>query len=439
MNENNPSHQAAEYELYKRIKLLGEGAFGKAYLVEDLQTHELLVQKQMDTKNMSQEEKKETQKEAKILQALNHPNIVKFKEVYTTKKGKLCIIMEYADGGDIGKIIKESKGKYLNENQIIDWFTQICLALKHVHDRKIIHRDLKGQNIFLTKNNLIKLGDFGIARVLTKTIDKAKTMVGTPYYLSPEIIESKPYSFKTDIWSLGVILYELCALRPPFNAESLHFLALKIVKGQYPPIPLSFSKETKNLISQLLQVDPQRRPTITEILKIQTINERVKKFLTEAVRQIEFSHTILHNKKCEHIEQDESKLEFPGEELLDNNNKDIINQKNEYDNTSSFILDCKIDQDEEQSINVLVSGYSALEELILKIEQSLGEEKFKKAYNKMKLELNKYNELDELEKKYGQNKYRDVLDFFTEDEIDKYLRLIITLIIMEENLAKNVN
>ncbi len=90
---------------------------------------------------------------------------------------------------------------------------------------------MKGQNIFLTKNNMIKLGDFGIARVLSKTYDKAKTMVGTPYYLSPEIIESKPYSFKTDIWSLGVILYELCAQRPPFNAESLHFLALKIVRG----------------------------------------------------------------------------------------------------------------------------------------------------------------------------------------------------------------
>jgi NIMA (never in mitosis gene a)-related kinase 1/4/5 len=128
------------------------------------------------------------------------------------------------------------------------------------------------------------LGDFGIARVLNKTFDKAKTMVGTPYYLSPEIIESKPYSFKTDIWSLGVILYELCTLKPPFNAESLHFLALKIVKGQYPSIPNHFSKEMKNLISVLLSVDPMRRPNITEILKIPAINERVKNFLSEAVR-----------------------------------------------------------------------------------------------------------------------------------------------------------
>lgn len=114
--------------------------------------------------------------------------------------------------------------------------------MKHVHDRKILHRDIKGQNIFLTKNNTIKLGDFGIARVLNKTQDKARTVVGTPYYLSPEIIENKPYSFKSDVWSMGVLLYEMCALTPPFNANSLQFLALKIVKGSYQQIAGNYSK-----------------------------------------------------------------------------------------------------------------------------------------------------------------------------------------------------
>lgn len=152
------------------------------------------------------------------------------------------------------------------ENQILDWFTQICLALKHVHDRKIIHRDLKCQNIFLTKNGIIKLGDFGIARVLSNTRENARTMVGTPYYLSPEIIENKPYSFKSDMWSLGVVLYELCALNPPFTGNSLHFLALKIVKGSYSPIPSTYSKELKGLVASLLQTDPSKRPTANSIL-----------------------------------------------------------------------------------------------------------------------------------------------------------------------------
>ena len=98
--------------------------------------------------------------------------------------------------------------------------------MKHVHDRKILHRDIKCQNVFVCKNGCIKLGDFGIARVLRNTMEVAKSMVGTPYYLSPEIIEGRPYSFKSDIWSLGVMLYEMCALRPPFEGSSMHYLSL---------------------------------------------------------------------------------------------------------------------------------------------------------------------------------------------------------------------
>jgi len=194
--------------------------------------------------------------------------------------------------------IKSQRGQYLTEIQIIDWFTQICLGLKHVHDRKILHRDLKGQNIFLTKTNILKLGDFGIARVLSSTRENARTMVGTPYYLSPEIIGGKPYSFKSDIWSLGVILYELCALRPPFDASSLAFLAAKISKGQYSPIPQHFSKELKTLVATLLQVDPSKRPNTNMILKMPIVQTRIKSFLSESIRIKEFSHTILHRQVC---------------------------------------------------------------------------------------------------------------------------------------------
>lgn len=121
-------------------------------------------------------------------------------------------------------------------------------------------------------------------------------MVGTPYYLSPEIINGKGYNFKSDIWSLGVVLYELCALKPPFDASTLAFLAMKIVKGQYNPIPSVYSKELKNLISMLLQVDPNKRPNTNQILKTPIIQERIKKFLSDSIRVVEFSHTIIHNK-----------------------------------------------------------------------------------------------------------------------------------------------
>jgi NIMA (never in mitosis gene a)-related kinase len=197
-----------------------------------------------------------------------HPYIIKFKEVYVTRSDKLVLVMEYAQGGDLSKRISEqkSRGRYFEEELILDWFTQICLAIKHVHDRKIIHRDIKGQNIFLTSTNKCKLGDFGIARALTSTLEKVKTVIGTPYYLSPEIIESKPYSFASDIWSLGVLLYEMCMLKPPFVGQSLQFLALKIVQGQYEPLHPSFSMSMRNLVNSMLQLDPNRRPSVNQIV-----------------------------------------------------------------------------------------------------------------------------------------------------------------------------
>ena len=117
---------------------------------------------------MSEEEKKNTYREAKILELLSHPGIIHFREIYKNSAGELCIVMDYADGGDLSKMIKEKKaqGQRLEETKILNLFAQMVLAIKHVHDRKILHRDLKSGNVFLTKNGIVKLGDFGIARML---------------------------------------------------------------------------------------------------------------------------------------------------------------------------------------------------------------------------------------------------------------------------------
>lgn len=168
--------------------------------------------------------------------------------------------------------------------------------MKHIHDRKILHRDLKSQNIFLTKRNMIKLGDFGIAKVLSNTKSKAQTIVGTPYYLSPEIIENTPYSFKSDIWSLGVLLYEMCALQPPFNATSLHQLASRIIAGQYEKVPSHFSPNLNTLLRTLLVKNPVSRPSVNQILKMPLIRARVGNYLDADDFRDEFSHTLLHNK-----------------------------------------------------------------------------------------------------------------------------------------------
>lgn len=240
---------------------------------------------------MSKKDKENAYQEGKILSQLSHPNIIKFTEVIIEKQD-ICppitclhIVMGYADEGDLLQKIKEQQqhlqGKLFQEDQIINWFTQICLAIKHIHDRKILHRDIKSQNIFLTKTGRILLGDFGIAKCLNNTIDKAKTIVGTPYYLSPEIINNEPYEYKSDIWSLGVLLYEMCMLTVPFNAQNFPQLTIKIIKGSYPPVSQLFSKELIGVVKNLLSVNIKQRPTINEILSYPILKSRIRLFLNE--------------------------------------------------------------------------------------------------------------------------------------------------------------
>lgn len=178
--------------------------------------------------------------------------------------------MDYADDGDLYKKIEIQKelGKYMSENQILDWFVQMALATKHIHDHRILHRDLKTQNIFMSKNGQIKLGDFGIARVLQHTSDCAKTAIGTPYYLSPEIWQNMPYNQKSDVWSLGCILYEMVTLKHAFDATSIKGLVLKILRNNYPEIPKQYSKDLKDLISSMLIKDPVKRPSINKVLEM---------------------------------------------------------------------------------------------------------------------------------------------------------------------------
>uniref|UniRef100_A0A3Q2DK20 non-specific serine/threonine protein kinase n=1 Tax=Cyprinodon variegatus TaxID=28743 RepID=A0A3Q2DK20_CYPVA len=241
---------------YEVIRQIGEGAFGKALLVRDRRVdgEKLCVVKQISLKKMSSKEKEASKKEVILLSQMNHPNIVSFITTFQ-EKGGLYIVMEYCDGGDLLKRINMQRGIPFSEEQIVDWFIQICLGLKHIHDRKVLHRDIKSQNIFLTDGGMkVKLGDFGIARMLNNTLEMARTCVGTPYYLSPEICESRPYNNKTDIWSLGCVLYELCSLKHPFEGSSLRQLVSKICRGRYTPVPSRYSHDLRLLVTQLFKV-----------------------------------------------------------------------------------------------------------------------------------------------------------------------------------------
>nr|XP_020020029.1 serine/threonine-protein kinase Nek1 isoform X1 [Castor canadensis] len=218
---------------------------------------------------------------------MKHPNIVQYRESFE-ENGSLYIVMDYCEGGDLFKRINAQKGILFQEDQILDWFVQICLALKHVHDRKILHRDIKSQNIFLTKDGTVQLGDFGIARVLNSTVELARTCIGTPYYLSPEICENKPYNNKSDIWALGCVLYEMCTLKHAFEAGNMKNLVLKIISGSFPPVSLHYSYDLRSLVSQLFKRNPRDRPSVNSILEKGFIAKRIEKFLSPQLIAEEF-------------------------------------------------------------------------------------------------------------------------------------------------------
>ncbi|XP_075840635.1 serine/threonine-protein kinase Nek5 isoform X3 [Microtus pennsylvanicus] len=205
--------------------------------------------------------------------------------------------MEYCDGGDLMQRIQRQRGVLFSEDQILCWFVQISLGLKHIHDRKILHRDIKSQNIFLSKNGMVaKLGDFGTARALNNSMELAQTCAGTPYYLSPEICQNRPYNNKTDIWSLGCVLYELCTLKHPFESNNLHHLVLKICQGRVTPISPHFSPDLQSLIPQLFKVCPQDRPSINSLLKRPFLETLIARHFSPEVhsRRIQ-SHARMQN------------------------------------------------------------------------------------------------------------------------------------------------
>ncbi|XP_070764810.1 serine/threonine-protein kinase Nek1 [Enoplosus armatus] len=278
---------------YEKVKKIGEGSFGKAILVKSKEDGHQYVIKEIGISGMSSKERQESRKEVAVLANMSHPNIVQYKESFE-EGGCLYIVMDYCEGGDLFKKINSQKGVLFSEEQILDWFVQICLALKHVHDRKILHRDIKSQNIFLTKDGTVQLGDFGIARVLNSTVELARTCIGTPYYLSPEICENKPYNNKSDIWALGCVLYEMCTLKHAFEAGNMKNLVLKIIRGSYPPVSVHYSQELRSLLAQLFKRNPRERPSVSSILDKAFLTCRIERFLTPQIIAQEFRHTFLH-------------------------------------------------------------------------------------------------------------------------------------------------
>ncbi|XP_023817579.1 serine/threonine-protein kinase Nek3 [Oryzias latipes] len=264
-------------EKYTQLKVVGEGSFGRAVLVQWISTQEKYVVKEIQLpKNESK--LRDSRKEAILLSRMKHPNIVAFREAFEMTD-LLCIVMEYCSGGDLLQRIQQQKATNFCTENILRWFAQMCAGAQHIHDKRVLHRDLKSKNIFLTGDGSVKLGDFGSACVLNSSKAYAHAYVGTPYYVAPEIWDNKPYNNKSDVWSLGCVLYELCALQHPFQASSWKSLILKVCRGAYPPLPRHLPYELLHLMKQIFKTNPKDRPSVQTILTSHRVSKLLRSHL----------------------------------------------------------------------------------------------------------------------------------------------------------------
>ncbi|NXL45591.1 NEK11 kinase, partial [Podilymbus podiceps] len=278
---------------YTIQRKLGNGSFGSVYVVSDRKAKQgegLKVLKEISIGDLKPNETVEANLEAQLLSKLDHPAIVKFYASFV-ERDSFCIITEYCEGGDLDFKIQEYKesGKMFTQRQITDWFIQLLLGVNYMHERRILHRDLKTKNIFL-KNNLLKIGDFGVSRFLMGSCDLATTFTGTPYYMSPEALKHQGYNTKSDIWSLGCILYEMCCMNHAFSGHNFLSIVLKIVEGDTPSLPDRYPSKLNAVLCSMLNKNPSLRPAAAEILKIPYIEEQLKNI------QYEFADMTVEDK-----------------------------------------------------------------------------------------------------------------------------------------------
>ncbi|KAI0708947.1 kinase-like protein [Cerioporus squamosus] len=297
---------ASPLDLYDSLDIIGNGSFGIIRKVRRKTDGLVFARKELNFERMTERDRKQIVAEVNILKDLHHEHIVRYHDRHVDRDaGILYILMEYCGGGDLSSIIKQAlrHNRLIPEDTIWNYFMQILLALNYCHhpnsshgrtssvgtadgegkERRpqILHRDLKPDNVFLDESNNVKLGDFGLSKALAQA-SFANTYVGTPYYMSPELMQEKAYDSKSDIWSLGCLIYELCALKPPFHEAKTHAeLSILIRNGRVPPLPKGYSPALTTVIKSMLNLNPAMRPSATQLLQHEKIDLALKVFETQ--------------------------------------------------------------------------------------------------------------------------------------------------------------
>eukprot|EP00756_Hemistasia_phaeocysticola_P030172 Hpha_TRINITY_DN16275_c2_g3::TRINITY_DN16275_c2_g3_i1::g.16117::m.16117/K08857/NEK1_4_5; NIMA (never in mitosis gene a)-related kinase 1/4/5 len=306
-----PGDQSARFV---KVKKIGSGSHGDAFLVTD-RTEKTTdrsgrapryVAKVMRLPEMSQRDLRYAYSEIRCMSLLNHANIVGYVADFEAADS-LLIVMEFADGGDLERQVKARAARdleFFKEHEVIFIFLQLSLALDHVHGRKMLHRDLKTANVFLTAAGVVKLGDFGYSHEYAETVSNivAGTFCGTPVYLSPELWNSERYSKKADIWSLGVILYEMLALRRPYYSSNMMELMEIILNEEFPPPPPHYTEDMIDLCHFILRKDPVQRPTVRQTFQVDYIQKGLRQ-LSDTVKRNTLISAQVKNSICGHVDE----------------------------------------------------------------------------------------------------------------------------------------
>jgi len=303
-NKSDNSKYIGNYQIIKKI---GEGSYAKIYKVKKDNSDTLYVLKNIPVSEEDYSSMNEILNESSILSNCDNIYIIKYYDSFFYN-GTFNIITEFCPYGDLFGYIKfyKVRGSRIEEKIIWIIFIQLSLGLCYLHNKKILHRDIKTKNIFIKNNLTVKIGDFGIAKILSSTSSYAHTFIGTPYYISPELCKDQPYNDKSDVWALGCVLYELCTLNHPFEGGTQVEIYEKIVTQKFKSINPEYSSDLKRMIDLLLEKDENKRPKMKDILKMKSVIDKANKYNIDLdiLDTIEEEKNIKMKYKSENIESE---------------------------------------------------------------------------------------------------------------------------------------
>ncbi|OMJ92079.1 hypothetical protein SteCoe_5286 [Stentor coeruleus] len=372
------NHEDPE-EMFQLLEKLGEGSYGSVIKGLHISSGTIVAIKIVPINN----EIASLKKEISILKQCRHPNIVGYIGSYI-KKGNLWLIMEYCSAGSVADLIKVTK-RTLDEVQIASVCQAALRGLEYLHDNKKIHRDIKAGNVLLDHKGIAKLADFGVSAQLANTLSKKDTVIGTPYWMSPEVISRSLYNKKTDIWSLGITAIEMAEGEPPYS--HIHpvraMFAIQKSPAQGLTEPHKWSNEFNDFVKKCLTIDPKQRPTAKELLIHSFIRRNrgpslLSELVANSMESLERYRSMqTHDDSDEFIDDNDDDDDDESDSKM---NSVVYKGTNNYDSGTMIEYGTIVENGEENKMNTIIIKDEKVDNSTMKVvnEENTGEPEFMK-------------------------------------------------------------